>query len=742
MVNGLWTGIFTTESDVQLEIEAKLIPKRGKNHAFVIDGVALAEFILKVRNQSNNCDLWSGGNYDLYALEIIRFFKVLKSINAKAEIVLPLSRLMGNINQFENDASTQAQRYSSKNIFKINADDAKNNDIRGIYPHFIFQVIKETANKLRIPLVYTKFDLKRYIAKIISIGDADACIISDSEYLIFPQIKAIPIDSFYHTESGVLICSYFTDDMVARHVGLVNRQKLVELSIIMGNHFTSPLWNDRYNIYTLLHTQPDPIYPSILMVASVEKINQDYHFFIEELSPFTEIINVDPDLRTAIDKSRAYFDISDDLPSEGDSFCRHESEKGHLPPWAAIVDEGNDLWIDPCYDDYNHDVNALKITIPFREAFCSILSRESVIEHFVYGDGPNTRSVKLDQNIPSLIKVKSLDEQQRYELLYQVIHKNFPTLPLLFDDPINQIEEPMRTSALAIRFLLSTCFTDHQTQYTKITDEQMDLQKKYNIQGAPCLDFFEFKSLVAMSICCVFLDLSNVEIPNMKTSLRKSHVSALYQTTVQHVIWLQQFFDLRRSMIEPERFWNGRLFSLIYESNGKILNKIFGSLFDNKLLKTLDATRIQPLIKIIMYPFPGELFEAFSGCPRCLPISSFQFSNKKKEVNWKTGEFTEVEVEDTNKRRHIQMAPLPPPVSRKESPKKRQEIDEDEEIAFLQEMAKKNKGGPKIVEAKKTNTNKTKENSFRKKLTQTSQLELIKMMNEYMEKKKLPPGVL
>ncbi|EAY01434.1 hypothetical protein TVAG_490220 [Trichomonas vaginalis G3] len=706
MVFGLWTGIFNTDSETKIEIEAKNIPKRDIYHSLIIDGVALAEYIIRNQNESNNYDIMNGGNYDLYALEMIRYFKILKSFNAQVEIALPLSRLIGNINQYETTVSNQIAKNALKNIQKINAEQSEYNDIKGIFPHFIFQLISETANKLKVPVIYTKYDVKRFIAKIVAVGDADACIVGDSDYLIFPAISVIPIYSFYQNDQGELMCTYLTNDTVAEHIGLSNKDKLIELSIIMGNLFTAQIMNDKYNIYTLLHSPPDPSYPALLMEAAVETINGEEEFSVDTFQPFSDIMIGDPEFKAAVDKTREYFDISGDLPSEGDSAIRIDTEKGKYPPWAPLVDEENDLWLEIFYDVYSHDVNTLKTMIPFRKAYFALLNRDTVTEHFIQNDGPSTRSIQWEQTVPVITETLFANEPDKYKILYQVVHKYFPAAPSIPDDPLNKIEEPIRTPALAIRFLLSTCFTDIQTPFTKTPQEKSDLQRDFNIQGAPCLDCFEFKALCSLAVCCSFLDLSNVKIPMTKPSPRKSHVSALYQSAVQHIVWLQQLLGLKKQLYEPERFFNGRLFSFIYDCGGNITNGNFSSCFGKELTKTLDIERVQPLIKCIMYAFPSEIFSAFQSVPRCLPVSSFQGTIKKRTIDLKTGEVKEIEIEVTDEKQSQPTNAPAPPVAptlapKKNKQKKKQGIDEEAEMAFLMEMAAKNEGGPKIVEAKK-----------------------------------------
>lgn len=711
MVSGFWTGIFNTESDVSLEIEAKNIPKRDIYHSFVVDGIALAEFILNLRNQSNNYDIMNGGNYDYYALEMVRFFKVLKSFNAQVAIVLPLSHLYGNINDYENEASNQVYKLALKNITKLQNEDSNTNSIKGFFPPFIFQVIAEVSNKLKVPLIYTKNDIKRYIAKFVSVGDADAAIIMDSEYLIFPDIVAIPIDSFYHTDQGALMCTYITRQNLCEHIGLNDPKKLVDLSIMMGNQFTNHIMNDRYNIYTLLHQPPDPTYPALLMDATVEIINDNKEFSLTTASPFSELYEGDPDFKSAVNKSYEYFDISTGIVSEGNSFVRNEAEHCRLPPWAPYVFDGNDLYLEPFYDDYSHEISPLKITVPFRKIFFAMLNRDSVIEHFLQWDGPSTRILPKDNQTQKLEEILALQDTDRYQLLYKIIHKNFPTAPDIMSDPISQLQEPVRTAAFTLRYLLSLCFTDNQTPYTKTPADKQDYITNFSIVGAPPLDAFEFRALAAMVIILCFVNMTIARIPQVKPSPRKSHVATLYQTTLQHIIWLQQFLGLRKSIVEPERLFNARIFACAYESYGIISSENFFKYFlDKSSLEVLEKTRVNPLLRVIMYAYPGDLFTTFINCPRCLPSSLFSTGQKKRVISLLTGEVEEVSEDEVQVKKPTNDKYLPPPPPAAPSKKKKEEkkeIDEDAEMAFLLEMAAKNEGGgPKIVQAQPKTKNK------------------------------------
>ena len=63
-------------------------------------------------------------------------------------------------------------------------------------------------------MIYTRNNVNRFCAKFVIDGEADAIIAQNSDYLIFNNVKYIPIDSFYHDENDNLMCDYFTTEKI------------------------------------------------------------------------------------------------------------------------------------------------------------------------------------------------------------------------------------------------------------------------------------------------------------------------------------------------------------------------------------------------------------------------------------------------------------------------------------------------------------------------------------------------
>lgn len=722
MVRGLTVGIYHNKSELKPEIKVSQIVKKEENPKFVIDGQSLAYNILQSKDKDHSWDFANGGDYEIYQEKMASFFKVLTSFKAECVIVFPLPEGTGPVT--ENSAAKWAQKAADK-MRRVNRvrqllekAGSSSRNLLDVLPPFMVTEIADTAAKLKVPVIYTRNNVSQFIAKMVSSGEADAVIGLNSDYVIFPGVCYIPIDSFYSNEQDELLCDYMSTSIVSNIIQLTDEKKLVDLSVLLGNDFTEPFVTSKYNIYTLLRIKPNPKYPAALVEGIVEFLNSEEYAGLEETAPFKDIIANDADFKKAIDESRKFFSIEGGLAAEGDSLVRKEVEKSKLPTWAVSIAEGGDFWYDPIVDDYKHEVQTTQVTLPIRKIIYGILERKEVIEHIPTQEEVVEKKVTAEEGIPDLKQLHKMKADKLEKVFYNIAHANFPNPPDHKKDPLAKLEEPVKTVGLALRYLIAQCYTDNQTPFTKTPAENKEY-KDAGIIGAPPVDYFELRALAAQALCLMLLKVEQYEAPAFKPNLRRIHVAALYQEIMAHMLWLQQFFGQKSDKIKPHRFYDGQIFAAAYDAEGLIGSEKFAPYWaEPEAVVKLEDKRLEPFLKAVLYPFPADLFKTFESVPRSIPTAAFEESKPVvSTIKAGTSAFAGLMDDDEEEDVAIELPPAPvvaPPPPPAAAPKKKEAkpvMDEDEEMAFLLAAAaqKKTSDAPKpkaAAPAPKKNKNK------------------------------------
>ena len=712
MVRGLSDGIYNSISGKSPEVEMSKIPHQGKNLSFVIDGISLCYLIVTNKDPDHGWEYASGGDYELYAKRMINFFKVLKSANAHCLIVFPLADGTPPVSdalvtKWTNSANETIRRINRTRQFIEKDYPAKN--LLEVLPQFIIDLVVETAGKLRIPVVYTRHNVVRFVARFVASGEADAVIGQDTDYILFRGVKYIPIDSIYHNDSGVLCCDYIDSTFVKDAVGLNEEKYLFDLSCLLGNACTEHI-TDKYNMYVILHCKPDPEDPTLLIDTIVDFLNKDtFQGSLELTNPFKDIISSDQEFKKAIDEAREFYDISADFPKEGDSFARIEVEKGRLPLWSVALDEGSDMWIPPIMDDYREPVSTIAITRPYRQIMYGILGRRIVIEHFATQSKIVSKEIYAEEDMPLIEDLRKMKPEALSVAFYKIAHQTFPKPPEYETDPLIKFEEPVKTVGYALRYIVAQCFTRNSSVYTRTPSDNVEF-REHKIISAPPIDYFELKALAAQALILMMINIDTYKAPEFLPKMRRVHVAALYQSVMAHMIWLQMFFGQKSTSISPLRLFNGQIFAACYNVRGEIGSQNFLNFFSEpEKIKTLESKRLTPFIKAILFPFPNTLFQVFEGSPRSVSISIYEANRVAPKTRIAfvphindDSEEEDIYIDDVPSVPKGNSGPPPPPSESKKKQKKVENSeDEDEQYAFLLAAASTN-SAPRPVQVLQT----------------------------------------
>ena len=721
MVRGLTVGIYHNRSQIKPDIKVTDIPKKEENPKFIIDGQSLAFHILTPKDKDHSWEFANGGAYYDYQNKMTEFFEVLSTMNAESVIVFPLPEGTAPVSDSILAKWNQKTQEKLKRVTRVRQllekSGTTSRNLLDVLPPFMITEITDTAHKLKIPVIYTRNNVNRFCAKYVQEGEADAIIANNSDYMIFDNVKYIPINSFYHNEENELMCDFFTTEKVCEILQLNDPAKLVDLSVLLGNDFTESFVTSKFNVYTLLHIKPNPKYPANLVEGIVDFLNKDEYEGLDATTPFQEIVSENPEFKAAIEESKKHFDISGPLVEEGDSLVRKEVEKGKLPTWAVSVAENGDFWYVPVIDDYTSSVATTKVTEPIRKIIYGILGRKEVVEHIPVNEEIQTVTVQGEPDLPTMEQLHKMKGDKLEKVFYNIAHANFPKPPDHKKDPLAKLEEPVKTIGLALRYIVAQCFTDNQASYTKTPAENKEY-KDAGIIGAPPIDYFELRALAAQALCLMLLKVDTFQAPDFKPKLRRIHVSGLYQEVVAHMLWLQQFFGQKSDKIKPHRVYDGQIFAAAYDAEGKIGSEKFAPFFeDPDAVAKLEEKRLEPFLKAVLFPFPADLFKTFESVPRSLNAAAFEEAKPAPStIKAATSAFAALMDDEEDEGEPVQAPPAPvvaPPPPPPSAPAKKKEakpvMDEDEEMAFLLAAAAQKKPSdkprpePKAAPPKKKN---------------------------------------
>lgn len=718
MVRGLTVGITHTQVEYPIEITIDQMPHKAHNPKVIVDGVSLAYNVVSPFGQHPN-NFALGGNYKLYSKKALEFIATLQTAGFEIVIVLPFAD--GTPTSVPKDISEA--RWLKKANDKLHRIQRLRNvvekgvvkNLMEVLPPMIISEIAETATSHKVEVIYTRNNVTRFCAKYVAEGKADAVIAQNSDYLIFKDVNYIPIDSININVEKKLAFEFLNIDIAAKLLQLNDPERMFELSVLLGNIYTEPFVVSKYNIPTLLHLKLNSKYQDTLVVNLVEFLNNEEFESILTTSPTKETIAADEDFKKAIEDSRKFYDIDTPLEEEGTSEFVEKATKGEVPDWTPCIAEGGDFWYEPIVDDYANPIKTDKITQPLRKILYAILKRPSVVEHIPGADAIETVEVKAEEGFPDYAKLQSLKKrkgglQKIKDAFNNIAHCCFPVdYKLPKDDPISTLDEPIQTCAYALRYLISQCFTNNQIPRTMLPETAPQDLKDAKVVGAPPLDLYEIKSLAITSIVLCLNLGSKFSGPVLKPKLRRMKVSALYQTTLQHLIWLQQLLGIKSPNSKPHRLFDGDIFSTIYDASGEIASEKFALYFEDpeKVMK-LESTLLKEFMDIVLKPFPADLFEAFATVPRSFNYSNVQETDDEpvKEVEVVKSSFS-VLLDDSDDEGSVaapppvvSTPPPPPPPAKKQQTKKnnkKKDDDDDDMEAFLLAQAQKNSDVPKAA---------------------------------------------
>ena len=477
---------------------------------------------------------------------------------------------------------------------------------------------------------------------------------------------------------------------------------------MLGNPMTEPFVVNKYNIPSMLHIKLNPKYPDALVNGVVGYLNGEEFDSIFNTSPSKEMIDGDEELRKAIEESKQYFDLSVPLEDEGNGECRELTDKGSLPLWAYGIATGGDFWADVIVDDYDHPVKTEQVGFELRRLFYEILGRDKVVEHQPVGDKIVANEVQASEGFMKFNDLRKLlaDPKKKANLgkmFSKIAHMNFPSLKMK-TDPLDKIGGPLVVAGLAIRFLISVCFTKNQADYTLLPEDGPEELKKAGVVGAPPLDFFEVQALALCVLVLCTGNASKFESTGFKPTMRRVKVSALYQSTLMHLIWLQELFGIKSQDLRPHFVFDGEIFAAAYES--RVEAEAFAAYFkEPEAIVKLFDTKFKIYVDAIMAPFPEGLFDAFMSVPRSIAASAFEQSKPvTHEVIVHKSAFAALMDSDSeydDEEPAPQTAPPPvsipapapkaaPPPPKKQQKKGKADEEEDDLEAFLIAQAAKN----------------------------------------------------
>lgn len=710
MVRLLATGVYQNKDGKTPERKVADIEKNGATPTFVIDGEALAHYVLSSKDKEHSWEFANGGDYNSYAQKIGEFFQLLKKFDATSIIVLPLPEGSLPTNEKNNQAWQNKTQEKLRRVTRVRQllekSNATSRNLQDVLPPFMVDEIAQTAAKLKIEVLFTRNFVQRFCASLVASKKADAVIGDDINYVLFPQCRYIAIDSFYNDVNNNWMCDYMSKESVAAILDLPDPETLMDLNILLGDEFTNKFVNVKYSVQTLLRIKQRPNNETYLVDGIVDWLSQDNYEGLESSQQFKDLIANDAEFKEAIDDCRKFYSL-EDLAPEGNSEIRKAVDEGKLPLWALGLSEGGDFWYDPVVDDYKHEVSTLKVTLPIRKIIYGILGRADVVEHTPIDETMAFDMIKGEENLPTLAQIAKMKKVNLEKTFYNIAHGSFPKPPNYKEDPINKIEEPVKTIALALRYIIAQCFTENQSEATKTPADNTKL-KEEGVIGAPPIDMFELRALAAQALCLMMLPYNQFQAPEFKPNLRRMHVSALYQVVLQHMLWLQQVFGQKSDLIKPHRIFDGQIFAAAYDCQGKIGGERFAPYYaEPEKVAELEDKRLEAFLKAVLYPFPEDLFTAFESVPRSQRLTGGSKAEEQLEVIEKHKSAFAGLMDDSEEDGDIELPPAPvinappppPPAAKPVEEKKKPEMDEDEEMAFLMAAAAANKGAKREVKA-------------------------------------------
>ncbi|OHT06107.1 hypothetical protein TRFO_25962 [Tritrichomonas foetus] len=728
MVRGLTVGILHSDG-AKPEITIDNLPRNGEHPRLIVDGVSLAYHVLTPENKEHSWEFVNGGNYKMYSNKVIEFIALLQNYHIEVVIVFPLADGTPPVTEqttarWNQKATEKVRRVArARNMLEKGASTSRS--LQEVLPPFIVSEIADTAKAQKVEVIFTRNNVVRFASNYVAQKHADAVVGQNSDYLIFDDVNYIPLDSIGKNDDKNLVFDCLNSQKAAELIKLEDPSKMFQLSVLLGNPFTEHFVVQKYNISAVHHIKLNPKYPDSLVVGLVNVLNNPEFDTIETTSPTKEIIENDPDFKKAIEESRSFFNLSIPLDEEGKSDIVEETLKGELPIWAPAIFEGGDFWYDPIIDDYDHQIKTDLISQPLRKFFYTILKRDKVVEHIPTVDSVETREVAGEAGFPDYKKLWAMKKDKKKIKNLQSTYANIssclfpPDYQLPKGEALEKIGEPFITIGLALRYIVSLCFTENQTTYSKLPEDGPEDLKKAHVVGAPPIDLFELKALAATALVLNNNFGSKFSAPQFKPKLRRVKVAAYYQSVVQHLIWLQQLLGIKSDRLAPHRLYDGEIFAAAYECTGDITSEKFLGYFDVEdaelaKLQKIGTTMLPQFLDAILGPLPKNIFEAFNGVPRSIAGVAYEDSKPvTTEVIVVKSAFAglldsddddEFVDEDEPEAKEEKPAPppvvaAPPPPPPKKQPKKKQaqEDDDDEDMeAFLLAQAAKNAnaGGP------------------------------------------------
>ena len=718
MVRGLIQGInhHSQDKNKPTIVPVSSIPKNGEKLKVIIDGTSLAYLILTAKDKEHSWEFVNGGDYIKYNNKLIEYFKLLEKLGIESTIVFPLPEGTPPINESNNNKWKSKAEDKIKRVSRVrNLLEKAGGSSRGlldVLPPFIFEEIRDIALRSKIEVHYTRNSVLRYISHSIHNNEADAVIGLNSDYILFSDVNYIPIDSFHTNEQNINVCELLNSKIACELIGLVDPTKLPILSILLGNLFTESFITHKHNMHLIMKIKANQKNPSAYLDGLVLFLNQEDFQGLFNTPPLQELFATDNQFNAAALESLEFFSFDKPLEPEGDSLVIAKVHEHKLPMWAISVFEGGDFWYEPIVDDYIHEVKTSQATLPIRKILYSILGRKTVTEHIPDNEVLTSITVDAEEGIPSLEDLSKFSETKLKTILYQIIHMNFPKPPATKTDPLSKIPEPLYTIGLALRNLVAQCFTENCSASMKINESTPASIKDAKVKSAPPVDLFELRTLAAMAVVLNQIEISKFTFLEYKPRIRRLKVSALYQSILQHIIWLQELFGLKTDKLKPHRIFDGQLFSAIYDVNGDLTQEKFALLYEepDKIID-LDSKFVNDFLAAILHPFPKDLFDVFAPLPRSLYLSNESLNKAPAPVLLKAVSRFATLLDDDEEEDDAPAPPPPsitivtppPPPPSKPVKEKKEEVNEDDELEFLMAAASKKdpSQAPKIVTQQK-----------------------------------------
>lgn len=710
MVRGLAAGIFNSQTGGTPAIHLTEVSKKGEKLRLVFDGYQLAYHVLSPPDKDHSWDFTGGGSYREYEDKLNIFLTTFKAVNPEFIVVFPLA------DGFPPNTEQSVEKWTAKELSKTKRslrvknlaerDGGSTRNLEQILPPLMIQFMIDFCKNGNIEVLYTSGSVVEFVAHFIAEGHADAVVAQDTDYCVFENVPYIPLDSFHEEEKDVWICDYLTREITADLIGLANPDRMVDLSIILGNCFTARFATDKYDTYRVLHIKNNSKYPDNLCVGAVAFVNGEQYTDLEGTTPYQEILSNDPEYKQAYIESKKFFNFNDTTtggesqpatPAEEEpeniALIHQLTDRSALPLWVYGVAKGGDFWYEPILDDYDHPIKTHKITVPIRQLLFSALGRQSVVEHIPTFESVEEEIIEALPGTPGLDQISKMDQKTLVSAVYGIIHQVFPKKQHASKDPLSKVPEPMRTIGYALRLIVAQCYTNNQSP--DLIPEEAVLGEESKVVGPPPLDLHEVKALALQALLVNnFKDPLSGYVP--KPRMRRIKVIALYQSVLQHILWLQQVFNVIDPSIKITNLFDSSYFSAAYDCHGDYGDEFIGLFPKPEKAITLVEKQLPMYLEAILHPFPNNLFEAFESVPRSVNTATAEEykpqviqlkSSKSKFAALRDDDDEDGEEEEFVPPPKIEITPPPPPPKKQQKKKKHEEMNEEDEEAFLLQMA-------------------------------------------------------